>query len=331
VTPLVARRVARAAATRSPYIALAAVQRELRWWRADRGLARAAGRGERILAGPFLGEVGYELLYWIPFLRRLLQEHEVEPERVTVLTRGGAAIWYSDFAADAVEILDLVDPATYADVVEARRRRERHAKQYVVDPLDRALVESARERVGDAYLVHPLLMFSRFRFVWEGLLPPEDALRFGQYRHLDPPSAELDLPERFTAVKLYFSESLPDFPETRRRLTEIVSRLGEVVVLANRSRVDEHDEWVPAGAPAPVLEPRTNLAVQTAIVARAERLVCTYGGFAYLGPLLGVPTLALHAKEVFNPNHVSVARAAFPDATLDVVSTESALAALHAA
>jgi hypothetical protein len=30
---------------------------------------RVAGSSERVIAGPFLGEVGFELLYWIPFLR----------------------------------------------------------------------------------------------------------------------------------------------------------------------------------------------------------------------------------------------------------------------
>ena len=71
---------------------------------AERALAKA-GRAAPVLLGPFLGEIGYELQYWIPFLRRLLSEHRIAPEQATVMTRGGAALWYRDFAAHAVDVL----------------------------------------------------------------------------------------------------------------------------------------------------------------------------------------------------------------------------------
>ena len=45
--------------------------------RAKRELRRAARTGERVLVGPFLGEVGYELEYWIPFARRELRRHGI--------------------------------------------------------------------------------------------------------------------------------------------------------------------------------------------------------------------------------------------------------------
>ena len=66
---------------------------------------RAAGAHDRaVLLGPFVGEIGYELEYWIPFLRRELRRHGIEREQATVLTRGGAALWYRDFAAHAVDV-----------------------------------------------------------------------------------------------------------------------------------------------------------------------------------------------------------------------------------
>lgn len=320
---LLRRRLERLAATRSPRIVAASVGRELRVRRSELGLARAVRRGEPIMVGPFVGEVGYELLYWIPFLRKLLREHGVDRERVTVLARGGAAVWYEDFAAHAVEILELVDPAAFPQRLAERRSRERHAKQAAVDALDLELVRRARERGAEGYVVHPLLMFLRFRFVWEGLAPPEQATRLADYRRLSPPRPPAGLPERFVALKAYFSDSLPDREDTRRALAKLVGDLteaGDVVVLANTTRLDEHDEWQAVGdrLHAVALEPRTNLAVQTAIVARADRLVCTYGGFAYLGPSLGVPTLALHAERAFNPLHLAVARGAFPGSELEL-------------
>lgn len=299
------------------------VRREAGWRRAEAELARAARRGEPILAGPFLGEVGYELLYWIPLLRRLLREHEIPSERVTVLARGGAGAWYRDLAANEVEVIELVGVDRFHDELLARRRRASDAKQLTVDPFDLELADAARHRAGGGHLLHPRLMYSRLRFVWEGLVAPERMPELVDQRPLEVTGwglAEgMPLPDRFVAVKAYFSHVLPESEHTRAFLERLVASLAEdvdVVVLANPTVLDEHVEWSAAGGrvhtAAAWLEPRTNLAVQTEIVAAAEGLVCTYGGFSYLGPLVGTPTTALYAVEAENLVHLAVARATLP-------------------
>ena len=69
-------------------------EREHEAFRADAAAALAAlaslARGrEPIIAGPWLAEVGYEVLYWIPFLRWFCDAHGVPRERLIVLSRGG--------------------------------------------------------------------------------------------------------------------------------------------------------------------------------------------------------------------------------------------------
>jgi hypothetical protein len=317
------RRLTRLARTRSPRVVFSAARRELLSRRHEAAVARAAREGRALLAGPFLGEVGFELLYWIPLLRRLLAERGVDRERVTVLARGGAAAWYSDFAAHSVEILDLVPPERYLEELVARRRREGNTKQYFPDRLDSRLTSLALERAGDAAVVHPLLMYSRLRFLWEQFLPPEDAPSLADYRRLDAGGLSLPdaCPSEYVAVKLYFSEPFPDDAAARslaERAVREVAGESDVVVLSSGVQLDEHREWLPAGPrvhdASAWVTPQDNLAVQTAIVARARALVCTYGGFSYLGPMLGVPTLALYTREVFSPVHLDVLRAAFPEA-----------------
>ena len=73
------RRLARLVKTGSPRVVARAARRELVWRRHEASVARAAREGRRLLVGPFLGEVGFELLYWIPVVRRLLAEHGVPP------------------------------------------------------------------------------------------------------------------------------------------------------------------------------------------------------------------------------------------------------------
>ena len=63
-----------------------------------RRFAALAAEGWPILAGPWLGEVGFEVLYWAPFLRWFAEEFHVDPARIIVISRGGTASWYQPFA-----------------------------------------------------------------------------------------------------------------------------------------------------------------------------------------------------------------------------------------
>ena len=67
--------------------------------RLERGPRRIAAGSETIVAGPWLGEVGFELLYWVPFLRWFAGAFRVAPQRLLIVSRGGTATWYRPFAA----------------------------------------------------------------------------------------------------------------------------------------------------------------------------------------------------------------------------------------
>jgi hypothetical protein len=309
----------------------ASIERELavlvRTGVTELSLRHAARRGRRVLVGPFLGEVGYELLYWIPFARRLLAELGIPRERVVTLTRGGAGCWYTDFAADHLDLFELVDHGELVERIEARRRRAADAKQLRGDPLDRELVARARASVGPATVLHPSLMFARLRGLWFRGEPLDSVLPQLSVRALDRPAALPQLPSRFFAVKLYGSDCFPPEPEVVARARAIVRQLAEradVVLLTTGFRLDDHEEWDIPGVfeLAPLLRPEDNLAVQTAAVAHAAGLVSTYGGFSYLGPLLGVPTLALHARGGFHPAHLDLARRVLPAALYTVAHVD---------
>jgi hypothetical protein len=75
----------------------------------QRELAALAGAGGPIVAGPWLGEVGFELLYWIPFLRWFTEQYGVPPERMVAVSRGGgAAAWYGSLAARSYDALSFI-------------------------------------------------------------------------------------------------------------------------------------------------------------------------------------------------------------------------------
>lgn len=293
----------------------------------ERGLRRAGRERSPVLLGPFLGEIGYELEYWIPFARRELRRHGIDREHVTVMTRGGAALWYRDFAAHELDILELLSPEEYLPRLEGRRAWAGDLKQLRVAPFDRELVSRARARLGPVTVVHPGLMFTRLRGLWFKGTPFAELLPRLDYRRLDvEPAPPSGLPPAYVAVKAYFNECLVATPETRDFLRGVVERLAEsidVVLLSTGLLVDDHEEWATRHERVHPIEyllrPQDNLAVQTRVIAGARGLVATYGGFSYLGPFLGVPTLTFYDIEQTVPVHLEVLRTVLPDASYERV------------
>jgi hypothetical protein len=321
---VVARRLARLARKRSVAAVGGALRRELGLLRDEASVERALRSDARLIVGPFIGEVGYELLYWRPRVLHVLRTHRVDPARVVVVTRGGAGAWYAPYAGAAVDVLDLIAPEELRRHVDERAVRTGQRKQVAEDDLDRRLVALVRERVGPAVVIHPRLMYGRLRFLWDGTRPPEDATALGDYDDLPrvslPKDVESRLPARFVAAKVYANEALGAGPVARdairRRFTDDlpVVRLDPGVALDDHAGLEIEGIEV-----SDLLEPRTNLAVQAEIVARAERLVATYGGFSYIGPFHRVPTIALATRSEANPHHERVLRAVRPGARFERV------------
>src|SRR5205085_11723609 len=111
--------------------------------RMRRDLGAMAKRGVPIVAGPWLGEVGFELLYWIPFLRWCAEEMDVDSNRFLAMSRGGTASWYRPFAARYADAFTYVDAAEFRDQHDARVRDLGEQKQTRVTEFDRELIDNA--------------------------------------------------------------------------------------------------------------------------------------------------------------------------------------------
>jgi hypothetical protein len=189
----------------------------------------AAGDGP-IVAGPWRGSMGVELLYWIPFLRWFRLRFGVDRSRLVAVSRPGAASWYADVCSSYAESPDRV----------------------VGRPLPPSLLQATcddywRER---GPLVHVL-----------------DRLVYA------PITTESRGPERSGIVV---------WPDTA-------------------------NDTYPAdggGLPLSALEPgdRAGASAATAAVAGASLLVGAWDARLLLGPMLGVPTLALTGRASASPH-----------------------------
>ena len=311
-------------------------------WRVEREIAAVARGRSTIIAGPWLSEVGFEVLYWIPFLRWFEDRYRVDPERVIAISRGGVSGWYGDLAGRYVEIFDQVTPAEFG-----RRNRERHAreeaggqKQTTIGAFDNELIAAARSVTGApaATVCHPSLMYRLFSRFWYGnraldlvtshtrFLPVNDRADAPAHHSTPapPPSTHLDLglPERYLAAKFYTGAALPGTPEARGALRELVRTAATrmpVVMLDTGMATDEHEDYLFRDIPNVTslrdqLSPKTNLAVQTAAIAGAQGFIGTCGSLAWLAPLLGVDTLAVYSEERFLVSHVFFAGQAYRQA-----------------
>jgi hypothetical protein len=295
--------------------------------RADARLQRLARRPGRLVVGPWISEIGFEVLYWIPLLRALLRRHGVAPERVTAITRGGAGVWYGDIAAQTVDVFEHIAPDELrAELVE--RARSGALKQLTTGALERKLLAAAGAE--GTTVIAPSLMYALFAPLWARRRP---------YTLLERKVAFAPLAaapkDDYIAVKAYWSAAFPDTRRNRDALDDVVAALARrhpVLAIDSGGRYDEHADWTAPDLPGVTRlspsDPVTNLRVQSDAIAKARALVTVHGGFAHLGPFLGTRTLALHSTTGWVQAHEDAARRAvraLPGASLATLDVDQAL------
>ena len=293
----------------------------------EREIAALAAGARPMIAGPWLAEVGYEVLYWVPFLRWLMDAHGIPRDRVIAVSRGGLEDMYDELAGRYVDIFDLMTPAELA-AANAQRQAQHEGggrKQTGTSGLETDLVERVKGHlsVPDAVVCSPALLFRMFRNVWHGNLPADVFATHTRYvTKTWAPVPLKGIPGDFVAVKLYAGPALSTADRTRaavRALVEQTARVAPVVLLDTELGLDEHRDFdlrglanvTSAGA---LMQPRTNLGVQLSLIARSRFFLGTCGGLAWVAPFLGVPTVAVYDTDAMLAPHLLLARRARHDA-----------------
>jgi hypothetical protein len=282
--------------------------------------AAVAGDGP-IVVGPWLGEVGYEALYWVPFVRWVQDRQRIDPDRLIVMSRGGVEEWYRSIGGRYVDLFDLLSPEELALRNDARQTMHERGgrKQSRRSELDEWLLQRANGQ-RPAAVLHPSLMFRMFRDVWLGNLPLDFLLTRADFGRVPRPPrpAVAGLPADYVAVKLYTGTALPDTAANLDAMRSLVRRVAQrtpVVVLDTGLAVDDHRDFTFDDIPGVIsarqwMTPRTNLGLQSSLIAHATYFLGTCGGLAWLAPFMGVPTVAVYADDAFLRLHMAIARQA---------------------
>jgi hypothetical protein len=214
----------------------------------------------RVVALPWTGGEIAELLYWIPFLRWAQTATFGLRDRLTVVVPAETSLWYDGIGSEQV------DAGAFDEVGDGA---------VVLEP---ELVDSLRAELAGG---DPNAPFHRRRLEYAPLAAPE-------------PPAELNLPEKFVAVR---------FESEHEAIAAALRERFPVVDLDGLDR------------PA-----------QAAVLARADGFAGTYGAEAYLAILSGVPAVAFSSSRNDPDDHdVRVASsflAATPFGRLDVIDPD---------
>jgi hypothetical protein len=279
------------------------------------GLRRSLRRRDGpVICGPFLGEPGFETLYWIPFLRTFAYPLLSDGCDVTIVSRGGVERLYADLLARGATYLDVLDVFAHEDFIDLERERlldpraknQKQAGPFETKILDEAGYSGAR----------PLLPAHMFELL--ARYPPSSICDWRNW----PDAPEGDR-EELTLIKLWFGGQMPALDANIQRLEGWIERFaGEGPVAAI---VNDHSLEVNPGVDQPFTDiverlrlptmttssHRTNLGDQIEMLSRCTRFVATYGGLAYLSVYTRTPLVSFYTdpKIVFSQHYLNFATA----------------------
>jgi hypothetical protein len=273
-----------------------------------------------ILVGPFEGELGIEVLYWLSFLRALMcPRHDdfsadatvkpalIDPTRVIPISRAGAAAFYG--TPSGIELLAMRTMQDLRVENNVRARKTGMMKQMAWTPFDRKVIQDVAHtlELKTYQTLHPSWMYRTLHPYWmmeQGLQWLSRNVPYGFY--LNPPALPepVTLPEQFVAVKFYFRSTFPYHHNTLQLAQHAVAKLAEqqpVVILNTGLHADDHQDLAFKPQPNVILlrdlatiTPENGLHWQGAVIARANGFVGTYGGLAQLAQRFARPSVTFY-------------------------------------
>jgi hypothetical protein len=258
-----------------------------------------ADRG-RIVVGPWLGEVGWEVLYWIPFLRWTIRRWPALCGRLTVVSRGGVKHWYRGVASEYVDVFDRFAADEFVRGLSADRalRTDRGVNRLKQKSETTPFEEAILDRMGLTELprLHPSVMFNNRRGVKRLLAWEAKRDRYERWRKPRRSRLRRVLPRTYVAVRFYTSRMFRGNQAERfaQDVVRAVSALIPVVDLSTAFETDPQHPDLDVGDDvvrlAPHMRFRGNLRDQSVAIANASAFVGVFGGTAFLAPHYGVPS-----------------------------------------
>ena len=164
-------------------------------------------KSEYVLFGPWTSEIGFELLYWIPYLKK---NFKLENKKIIIISRGGVENWYkfSNYYK-YFNLLDLVSSSEIKNHFDIKKSIGGQ-KQFFLEDFDKKIIQKVKEKlkINSIEVIHPKEMYNFFKPYWSGLYSygfrtiVEKEMKFNELDKID-----LKV-KNFVACKIYSSSIL---------------------------------------------------------------------------------------------------------------------------
>jgi hypothetical protein len=254
--------------------------------------------------------VGFELLYWIPFVQQFRHQYKIPKERLIAIGRGGSACWY-DMAGQA----DLYEhvPLETARVWSVQASQQTGSmKQTREEPWETHVCGLTAASLGlqKYHRLSPSWMYGLLAPWWTGQRSQawiNDRLAHAvtlPAPQMDP-ALQAKLPPAYIAMRWYARPTWPyqeSLVQWTRTFVEGIAKTHPVVLI-DSFHADDHADLHLGTIPnvqrlsdLTEMTPLNNLAVQSSVIAKANAYIGTYGGMSQGAMRWGIPTLALYTE-----------------------------------
>ncbi|MCB1194712.1 hypothetical protein KDK77_00880, partial [bacterium] len=287
-------------------------------------LQKIADSGQPIIVGPFLSEVSFELLYWIPFLRAIQKRYRIAPNRLVAVSRFGADGWYKDFCSEYVDVLDFYSSQEFKEKQEKRIETVGGIKQFTITDFEYEIIRNTAQKYDlDAYqYISPALMYNLFRPSWKNIVPLDTMFQLLEYGSFPQPRTNKApfLPDEYIAFRFDFNPFFPDTEETRNFIKNILSAVAEwcTVVVLNAHDSPEFYAEIKRELKEKLFlcqnlgDNRESYTIQTHIISHAKTFIGSWISESFIAPFCHTKTIGLLDKTIGNyPSHLETSRYLF--------------------
>ncbi len=270
---------------------------------------------DEVIVGPWFSELGFELLYWIPYLNTVLKDHAEAGKKVVSVSRGGMSSLYSSISTEHINLLNNYSQSEWLSLTNNVWAKLGGLKQSSLLVEDLKILEASIpietwKNDSRKILIHPRILFALFRPYWRNKdfnpLSIVDQITIPLQPNPEPQSGiftkiysrpSLELNEANTKSLLNF---LNDFPEDKLLITD-------------DSYIDDHPIFnLGSSIKAREHVQRTfenNLEDQINLYKSCEKSITTYGGLSYLALYFQKSSLSLYSDaEKFDIQHLKLAK-----------------------
>ena len=263
-------------------------------------------------------EIGYELLYWIPYISKRLSSTIKGHKRIIVVSRGGVECWYNWIEGVEYYNIEDVEPDLLKAIFK-ERKDGKFQKQMEFGKYERKIINSICKKISldknNCDIIDPSFMYlSVWSFLSEerGVKSLKGILQKDfKFNKKSSNKIEFDNLEPYIAIKIYSNSCFQIRDDTNfyekkiLKILELISSLKVNMIVLDFNANDDHTQFSFKkeifshiklkyfNNLFPDIEFNKNINIQNEIVKSSVFLLSSYGGFSYLPQMHNKKSLSI--------------------------------------